>query len=308
MSNLHHDPNWPRAGAWLRGEFPAGTLGHLTVLGVPANRGSLTPGRCDLAPASIRSALDHFSTFDIDHQSNLLDLAIRDLEDLDIASLTPEEALEPVRNGIAEALPNTDAVIVLGGDNSLTFPGVQALGECGLITFDAHLDLRSLDGGLNNGNSIRALLDKGFPGDRIVQIGIQSFADSKEHVEVAIEAGMRIFTADQVRQDGIESIVHDALQSFDAEPIYVDLDLAVLDRAFAPAAPDSRPGGLTTADMRTAARICGEFARVRVLDLVEIDPSRDVADQTSFAAAACLLAFASGVHRRCSRSSAVRLS
>lgn len=308
MTKLHHDPNWPRAGAWLNGEIPGGTLGHLAVIGAPANRGSITPGRCDLAPAAIRDALNRFSTFDLDQQSNLLELAIRDLNDLDIASLSPEDAFEPILKGVTSAIRDSDAVIVLGGDNSITFPAVQALGDCGLITFDAHLDLRTLEGGLTNGNPIRALLGRGFPGDKIVQIGIQSFANSKAYVDLATDAGIRIFTADQVRADGIESVVRDALQVFDEEPIYVDLDLDVLDRAFAPAAPGSRPGGLTPPEMRTAARLCGEFARVRVIDLVEIDPSQDVGNQTSLAAAACLLSFASGVHRRCLRSSAVRHS
>lgn len=306
--SLFQDRNWPRAGAWLRGETEAGTLGRLTVLGAPANRGSITPGRCDLAPAAIREALDRFSTFDLDYHSNLLEMSVRDLPDLDITKLTPEDAVRTIRDGVAAALPDSDAVIVLGGDNSITFPAVQALGACGLITFDAHLDLRSLEGGLTNGNPIRALLDKGFPGDQIVQIGIQSFANSKAYVDVATEAGIRIFTADQVRSAGMESIVREALQSFDGEALYVDLDLDVLDRAFAPAAPGSRPGGLTPAEMRTAARLCGEFAKVRVFDLVEVDPSQDIADQTSLAAAACLLSFASGVHRRCSRSLAARLS
>lgn len=305
MTKLHHDPNWPRAGAWLRGEFEPGTLGRLSVIGAPANRGSITPGRCDQAPAAIRSALDRFSTYDLDEHANLIDLEIRDLNDIDLANLAPQDAVEPIRNGVAKALQDSEAVILLGGDNSITFPAVQAVEDCGLITFDAHLDLRSLDGGLTNGNPIRALLDKGFRGDQIVQIGIQSFANSKAYFDVASEAGIRIFTADQVRQNGIETIVRDALQTFDTGSVYVDLDLDVLDRAFAPAAPGSRPGGLTPPDLRTAARLCGEYARVRVLDLVEVDPSRDVADQTSLAAAACFLAFASGVHRRCSRSSVV---
>ncbi len=305
MTKLHNDPNWPRAGAWLRGEIAGGTLGRLSVIGAPANRGSITPGRCDQAPASIRRALDRFSTFDLDQHTNLLDLAIRDLADMDIAELSPEDAVDPIRKGVVEALQDSEAAILLGGDNSITFPAVQALQDCGLITFDAHLDLRGLEGGLTNGNPIRALLHKGFPGDQIVQIGIQSFANSKAYFELASEAGIRIFTADQVRLKGIESIVRDALQTFDSGSVYVDLDLDVLDRAFAPAAPGSRPGGLTPSDLRTAARLCGEYARVRVLDLVEVDPSQDVADQTSLAAAACLLSFASGVHRRCSRSSVV---
>jgi len=98
-----------------------------------------------------------------------------------------------------------------------------------------------------------------------------------------------------------DGTVREALDSFTTEFIYVDLDLDVLDRAFAPATPGSRPGGLTPWEMRTAARVCGEFARVRVFDLVEMDPEQDIAGQTALCAAACLLSFASGVHRRCSR-------
>ena len=299
--SLYNDPHWPRAGAWLRGETPAGSLGHLAVIGAPACRGSITPGRADLAPAAIRAALDRFSTFDIDQDANVADLAITDLGDLDVAALTPEEAFEPVRRGVAAAIPKGDALVVLGGDNTVTYPGVQALGSCGLVTFDAHLDLRSLEGGLTNGNPIRALLAKGFPGEHIVQIGIQSFVNSETYADVAADAGIRVITADHVRLHGIESTVREALDSFTTEFIYVDLDLDVLDRAFAPATPGSRPGGLTPWEMRTAARVCGEFARVRVFDLVEMDPEQDIAGQTALCAAACLLSFASGVHRRCSR-------
>jgi formiminoglutamase len=304
VSGLYQDPHWPRAGAWLRGELRVGSLGRLTVLGAPANRGSITPGRYDLAPAAIRQALDRYSTFDLEGPANLLDLRAHDAGDLDIAGIAPEQALDPVRTAVAQALGESDAAVVLGGDNSVTFPAVQALGKCGLITFDAHLDLRSLDGGLTNGNPIRALLANGFAGERIVQIGIQSFANSEAYWNVAREAGIRIVSADEVRRQGIERVVCEALESLAGLPVYVDLDLDVLDRAFAPATPGSRPGGLMPCDIRTAARLCGECARVRVLDLVEMDPTQDVANQTALAAAACLLSFASGVHRRCSRSSA----
>jgi formiminoglutamase len=305
VSELYQDPNWPRAGAWLRGEVPAGRVGSLAILGVPANRGSITPGRCDLAPAAIRKALDRYSTFDLADSNDVRDLAVHDLGDLDLGELNPGDAVQPIEKAVAAALPDHEAVILLGGDNSITFPGVQALdrnSDCGLITFDAHLDLRDIGNGLTNGNPIRALLAKGFPGDRIVQIGIQSFSNSKAYLDIAQDAGITSIGADEVRLRGIEDVVRVALQSFTEGVVYVDLDMDVLDRAFAPATPGSRPGGLTPSDLRTAARICGEFARVRVLDIVEIDPTQDIADQTSLCAAACILAFASGVHKRCSRS------
>jgi formiminoglutamase len=205
MSALYHDDNWPRAGAWLRGELGSGKLGRLAVIGAPACRGSITPGRCDLAPAAVRRALDRFSTFDIDDSRNVLDLEANDCGDLDIAAMTPEQAFDPIRRAVSNA--DADALVILGGDNSITYPGVTALGDCGVITFDAHLDLRALDRGLTNGNPVRALLAAGFPGERIVQIGIQSFANSETYLKIAARSGIRVITADQVRARGIERVV-----------------------------------------------------------------------------------------------------
>ena len=125
-------------------------------------------------------------------------------------------------------------------------------------------------------------------------------------MRVAQDAGIRVITVDEVHRKGIAVVVAEALDYIKASGIYVDLDLDVLDRVFAPATPGSRPGGLTPPDIRLAARLCGEDARVRVLDIVEMDPTQDVADQTALVAAACFLSFASGVHRRCSLSPDVR--
>jgi formiminoglutamase len=72
----------------------------------------------------------------------------------------------------------------------------------------------------------------------------------------------------------------------------------VLDRAFAPGSPGSRPGGLTPQELRSAARTVGQHAKVRALDIVEVDPTKDVADVTVLAAASFLLAFASGLATR----------
>jgi len=300
MSSLHQDPHWPRASGWAGADIeqPAGCL---KIIGAPLRLGSITPGRCDLAPAAVRKALERYSPWDAAHNRSLGDLAVRDLGDLDVAGLSPEQALRPVRDAVEGALTGADAVILLGGDNSVTRPGALGLPNCGVITFDAHFDLRDLDRGLTNGNPIRALLADGVPGTRIAQIGIQSFANSKAYGDVARAAGITYFTAELVRSRGIEEVVAEALALMGDAPVYVDLDLDVLDRAFAPASPGSRPGGLSPAEVRAAARLCGAHPSVRVIDFVEIDPEMDVRDATSLAAAACLLEFAAGVRERCSR-------
>jgi formiminoglutamase len=194
--------------------------------------------------------------------------------------------------------------VLLGGDNSITRPGCHALGDlarCGLLTLDAHFDLRDLDRGLSNGNPVRALLEDGLPGGHIIQVGIQSFANSHAYAEIARQAGIRMIGAEKAWSRGIGTVVEEALRLLDAQcdRIYVDLDLDVLDRIYSPATPGSRPGGFAPFQIREAARLCGAHPKVRALDLVEIDPTRDIADATVLTAAACLLEFAAGVACRC---------
>jgi formiminoglutamase len=301
------DANWPRAGAWLGGAHVAAPACRLVVLGAPLRLGSITPGRADLAPAAIRSILARFSTYDLEFHRDLAQVAALDRGDLPIADASPADALGPVAAAVRSALAEAEAVVLLGGDNSITRPGCHGmcaeLPRAGLLTLDAHLDLRDLNPELSNGNPVRALLADGLPGTQIVQIGIQPFANSRAYFEVAREAGIKVVSVAEVRALGIETAISEALDRLDqeVEAIYVDLDLDVLDRAFAPATPGSRPGGLTPAEVRCAVRLCGSHAKVRILDLVEIDPTKDVADATVFAAGLALLSFASGLLGRFSR-------
>jgi len=298
------DANWPRASAWLAGDHLASATRRLGVLGAPLTLGSITPGRCDLAPEAIRKALHRFSTYDFDSDVDVRSLHGEDLGNVQISQLTPEAAFEPLSQAVRAALEGREALVLLGGDNSITRPGLLGLGlhplQCGLLTFDAHLDLRDLDAGLSNGNPVRALLRDGLQGDHVVQIGIQSFANSPQYAEIAKEEGIRVISADEVRRCGIEKVVSETLESFRrrVDVIYVDLDLDVMDRMFVPGTPGSRPGGLTPAELRAAAHLCGMNPMVRIMDLVEFDPTHDIADTTALTAAACLLSFASGVARR----------
>ncbi len=285
------DPNWPRASHWLAKPPAPGTQPQLAVVGVPLNS-SITPGHCDLAPGAIRKALERYSLYDAESGVDVGSLPVCDRGDV-----------APTAEAIREACGDS-ATVLLGGDNGITLPGVHALREplarCGVLTFDAHYDLRDLEDGLTNGSPIRALLRDGLPGVNIVQIGIQPFTNSAAYAEIARAAGVQIITADEVREHGIATVLRDALDLLTAkvDAIYVDLDVDVLDRAFAPACPGSRPGGLEPWMLRHAARLCGAHPKVRIMDIVEVDPTKDIADATCLAAASFLLAFAAGVASR----------
>jgi formiminoglutamase len=300
---MPHDPNWPRAGAWLAGDHDPDAPIRMAVVGAPLARGSLTPGRCDRAPAAIREALERFSTFDIETGMDVRAVAATDAGDVDLATATPEEALGPLAEAVAGRLPAADAVVVLGGDNAVTRPALRGFGDLeriGLLTLDAHLDLRDTAAGLNNGNPVRALLEDGLPGDHVVQLGIAGFANSGAYAGVASDAGITVITAETARTQGVDGVVAGALEHLAerADAIYVDVDLDVLDRAFAPACPGARPGGLTPMEVHQGVRMAGRHPKVRAMDIVEVDPTQDVADVTVLTAASCLLSFAAGLAAR----------
>ncbi len=263
--------------------------------------GSISGGRFDLTPAAVRKALASFSTYD--GELDVRAVRVRDGGDLDLAKATPADAQDEIAGAVGGSLPHSDAVLLLGGDNSITRPGVRGLGpdlqRIGLLTLDAHHDLRDTTEGLTNGNPVRALLEDGLPGANIVQIGIQPFANSEAYAEVAAEAGVTVMTANDVREVGMErALVEGLLRLAELDAIYVDLDLDVLDRVYAPACPGSRPGGLTPADLQRAARVCGQDTKVRAIDIVEVDPERDVAETTVMTVASLVLHFAAGLARR----------
>ena len=246
------------------------------------------------------------STFDLSRGIDARQLEARDLGDLPIAHLSPEEAFSTVRDAVKPAVAEHPAVVLLGGDNGATRPGLHGLGlpleRVGLLTIDAHLDMRETKDGLHNGNPVRALIDDGLPGTNVVQIGLAPFANSMEYVQDARDAGSTLVPLDAVRKKGLPQLVEEHLErlSFKVDAIYVDLDVDVLDRAFAPACPGARPGGLAPHEVAAACFEVGRCAKVKAIDIVEIDPERELNDCTCLAAGQFLLSFSCGLVARLS--------
>jgi formiminoglutamase len=256
--------------------------GAVALVGAPLVRESLTPGRCDLAPNVVRAALKRMSVYDLESRTDLSPLRISDAGDLPVATLTPAESFAPLSQGIGELTRGHALTIVLGGHNGVTRPGVHGCGRSlktvGLLTLDAHFDLRDTDGGLNNGNPIQALLEDGMSGSRISQIGIAPFANTKKAHGKATRAGISVRTLSECFERGFVSIVCEELERLSgaAQDIYVDFDIDVIDRAQMPAAPGARAGGISARDFFAAARVIAAHPKVRCVDLVEFDPAMDV--------------------------------
>lgn len=294
---MHHDQLWPRASNWL-----TPTAGELSVICAPLNR-SVTPGRYDLGPDAIMKAMERLSTYAMTGDLELLNLSAIREEDIALLGADPMLHLEQIQYGVSRC--KGSRVVILGGDNGVTRGGVRALAEregvplksIGLITLDAHLDLRHLDDGPINGNPIRGLLQDGLPGKNIVQIGLQDFANSRAYAQVAVDHGIHTVSSEQAHAKGLVTCLTDAIHllSGDCDVLYLDIDLDVMDRTFAPGCPGSRPGGFTPRDLRNAARLAGQNRQIAMIDIVELDPSLDINDTTAITAALCLLEFAAGM-------------
>jgi formiminoglutamase len=178
--------------------------------------------------------------------------------------------------------------VLIGGNNAITRPGVHALGldRVGLLTLDAHFDLRDTDHGLTNGNPVRALLEDGLDGRRISQIGLAPFANTRRAHDKARAAGISVRTARDCRERGLAAVAAEELARLSVlcDAIYVDFDIDVIDRSQWPASPGARPGGVSVHDFFDATRVIGAHPKVRAVDLTEYDPSLEVGDLGSLTA------------------------
>lgn len=287
VPRLHHDPKWTRANSL----FPtSGSGGDVALLGIPACETSLSPTSAHLTPAAIRTALARYSTYSSGHKVDLRDLDLRDLGDVD--SPDGEQGELRVASAVAKVLGNHKLLIALGGDNSITYSIAKGLwpdfSNCGLITLDAHLDIRD---GHSNGSPVWRMIQSGMLGSNIVQIGISDFANSREYFDRAKDAGIHVITRDVLRGRPIADVMAEALDiaGADRREIYVDLDVDVCDRSVVPACPASVPGGISADELRQVAYLAGASAQVRALDITEIDATMDASDERTIRLGALLV-------------------
>ena len=259
------------------------------LVGAPLARGSVTPGGCDLAPGVLRQTLKRVGRYDVETGRELA-THIADRGDVEIDGLTIQEATPIIRDAVAKSAEQHALTLLVGGNNAVTRPGLLALSvelaEVGLITLDAHFDMRDLDAGLSNGNPVRALINDGLPGANIAQVGLASFANTRKMHDDAIEAGNLVITICDVRRDGISHSIDRALDHVShCDVLVIDCDIDVIDRSQFPAAPGARPGGMRVEEFFYAIRRLASDSRVRLIDLVEWDPPLDPSDLSALTAA-----------------------
>ena len=273
---MSEDALWPRASTWLE---PA-TAGHfdLGLYGVLASETSISATGANQTPAEIRVALARYSTWSWSQNKDLRDLSFADFGD----SESPDSEDGEARTmDLAQRVASSAKLsIALGGDNSITYAVMRGvfgdqLAAAGLITFDAHHDLRD---GVSNGSPVRRLIEAGLPGSSVVQIGINDFSNSPQYAARAKELGIHVISRADLRNRTAESVMDEALSILGDKKLHVDFDMDVCDRSFVPACPAAAPGGISADELRQFALLVGKTTQVASADITEIDALADSAD------------------------------
>ena len=133
-----------------------------------------------------------------------LQTKVADRGDVDLAG--PDHRAGDARRSATRCAASAEAhalTLLVGGNNAVTRPARararRPLDEIGLITLDAHFDMRDTDEGLSNGNPVRALIEDGLPGANIAQVGLAQLRQQPAMHEDAVEAGNLVVTIGDVR-------------------------------------------------------------------------------------------------------------
>ncbi len=249
----------------------------IAILGIPYDEKSCYLRGAAKGPQAIRAASTSKAINPwTEHGVNLEEDGIMvDLGDVDVSG-DYKTVSSRIEKKVLEVLEKDAIPIILGGDHSISFPVVKALAKkfkpLDILHFDAHPDLyEELYGDrYSHGCPFTRIMEEGLA-QNLVQVGIR--AATGEHRERAAQYGIRMIEMKDIQEN---------LSLEFSNPLYISFDMDALDPSAAPGVSHHEPGGLST---RQAIRILQALkAEIVGLDVVEVNPERDVSGITSSAA------------------------
>jgi agmatinase len=215
-----------------------------------------------------------------------------DFGDAPVLPADPARSHAAIEATVAEVLGAGAIPVTLGGDHSISEPDVRACaaahGPVGLVHFDTHTDTGAEVFGveLSHGTIMRRLVEEGHVDPRrYAQIGLRGYWPGEDEFAWQSEQGITSLFMHDVRDLGIKEVVRRAVEAVGAGPVFLTVDIDVLDPAFAPGTGTPEPGGMTTSELLWAVREVATQLEVIGADMVEVIPTGvGSADITALAA------------------------
>jgi agmatinase len=253
--------------------------GHPAILGCPLDMTSTYRSGSAAAPEAIRTVSDSIETYSPLLDMDLLESPFSDLGNLDFRGDSLEQALDKIQHGVSRLLAINSRPLCLGGEHLVTLPIIKALKpvhpDAMIIHLDAHSDLRDQYEGmsLNHATVIRRVDEVMGPG-RLIQLGIR--AGTKEEFSWMRQNGTLMQwgpASDKV-----------LLKRVEGRPVYVTLDIDVLDPAGLVGTGNPESGGWFYRDLEIFLLAVKRMELVGA-DVVELNPGLDVAEVGAITAA-----------------------
>ena len=207
-------------------------------------------------------------------------LRIVDFGDAPVIPADAERSHRAIEETVRQVLAADAVPVVLGGDHSITEPNVKACsavhGPIGLVHFDTHTDTGTEVFGVkhSHGTPMYRLVEAGWiDPKRYVQIGLRGYWPGEPEFEWQREKGITSFFMHDVRELGIAAVVDRTLETVGEGPVFLTVDVDVLDPAFAPGTGTPEPGGMTPGELLPSVRRIAEGLELVGVDVVEVIPT-----------------------------------
>lgn len=207
-------------------------------------------------------------------------LQVVDFGDAPVIPADPVASHRAIEETVHEALRAGVLPIVLGGDHSITEPDLRACAlhhgrPLGLVHFDTHTDTAADLFGkqLSHGTPMYRLVEQGHVDPRrYVQIGLRGWWPGETELAWQADRGITSLFMHDVRDLGIGEVVRRTLEIVGEGPVFLTVDVDVLDPAFAPGTGTPEPGGMTPGDLLWACRTIAAELELVGADVVEVIP------------------------------------
>lgn len=258
----------------------------LGLIGVPFDSTTIHHPGTRFGPRFLREASYHFEKYHL-ILDKFLDLNLYDWGDLQIVPGNFSKTAKNLKVTIKDVLDKNSIPLVLGGEHSISIPVIEALDVDNLtiIHMDAHFDLRDeyLGEKYSHATVMRRVWE--LEPQEIIQIGIRSA--SREEMEFHDQQANLTYYSNHIIKDEIKLVLK-RIKDLDG-PLYVSVDIDVLDPAHAPSVGSPVPGGLTPLEVE-AIILQLKGKEVVGFDLVEV-ASTKIGDVTSINGAKILYDF-----------------
>ena len=208
------------------------------------------------------------------------ELRVVDFGDAAVIPADPARTHEQLELTVGQVVAAGSIPVILGGDHSITEPNVKAVsarrGPVGLVHFDTHTDTGTEVFGVevSHGTPMYRLVRDGHVDPRrYVQIGLRGYWPGEVELSWQAEQGITSFFMHDVRELGIGEIVERTVDTLGDGPVFLTVDVDVLDPLVAPGTGTPEPGGMSSADLLWACREVGRRLELVGLDVVEVIPT-----------------------------------